>query len=296
MLFLAGARGSKNFRRRKYKVKFDFTTVRTWVLPILRRVDVGDYPTKIGRIVGLSKQHVHYYLKKLERCKLVRRDKRTNVVFYELTREGKNLLTSCEGRVFPAELYRLDKCQVGFLIRREGLLPEGFRCVEMVNWTALLGLEQGVYVRHTTRSWIVHVEVVRGKDPGEVYGLALNLANRVADALRVKYGCVLAEGKFVAGELAVEDPVANLFGRYFTVRTGKRKIDHSWNVGELEHLQKDAVIAYLQMPEKVQQIEKRVEALGLSVERLAGALGKLFSLEDEPELEPGQRSMKDYVS
>ena len=232
MLFLAGALGSKNFRRRKYKVKFDFTTVRTWVLPILRRVDVGDYPTKIGRIVGLSKQHVHYYLKKLERCKLVRRDKRTNVVFYEVTREGKNLLTSCEGRVFPAELYRLDKCQVGFLIRREGLLPEGFRCVEMVNWTALLGLEQGVYVRHTTRSWIVHVEVVRGKDPGEVYGLALNLANRVADALRVKYGCVLAQGKFVAGELAVEDPVANLFGRYFTVRTSKRKIDHSWNVGE----------------------------------------------------------------
>jgi DNA-binding transcriptional ArsR family regulator len=297
VLFLAEALGSKNFRRQKYKVKFDFTTVRTWVLPILRRVDVGDYPTKIGRIVGLSKQHVHYYLKKLERCKLVRREKRTNVVFYELTREGKNLLTSCEGRVFPAELYRLDKCQVGFEIRREGLLPEGFRCVEMVNWTALLGLELGVWVRHTSRSWIVHVEVVRGKDPGEVYGLALNLANRVADSLRIKYGCVLAQGKFVAGELAVEDPVANLFGRYFTVRTSKRKIDHSWNVGELEHLQKDAVIEYLQMPERVKKLEGQVEAVNANLGELLGVLRKLVNLESMGEPVPeGQRSLQTYVS
>jgi DNA-binding transcriptional ArsR family regulator len=294
---LAGARGSKNFRRRKYKVKFDFTGIRTWVLPILRRVDVGDYPTKIGRIVGLSKQHVHYYLKKLERCKLVRREKRTNVVFYELTREGKNLLTSCEGRVFPAELYRLDKCQVGFEIRREGLLPEGFRRVEMVNWTALLGLELGTWVRHTSRSWIVHVEVVRGKNPGEVYGFALNLANRVADALRMKYGCVLGQGKFVAGELAVEDPVANLFGRYFSVRTSKRKIDHSWNVGELEHLQKDAVIEYLQMPERVKKLEGQVEAVNVNLEELVGVLRKLANLEGTEQPVPkNQRSKQDYVS
>ena len=112
MLILARARGSKNFRSSKYKVKFDFTTVRTWVLPILRRVQAGDYPAKIGRLVGLSRQNVYYYLKKLESCRLVRREKRSSVVFYELTGEGTNLLRSCEGVVFPGELYRLDKCQV----------------------------------------------------------------------------------------------------------------------------------------------------------------------------------------
>jgi hypothetical protein len=61
----------------------------------------------------------------------------------------------------------------------------------------------------------------------------MNLANRVRAALMGKYGCVLGEGRVVSGELAVEDPVASLFGRYFTVRTPRRKIDHSWNVGEL---------------------------------------------------------------
>lgn len=276
---------------RKYNVKFDTCIVRRWVLPILRRIEVGDYPTKIGRIVGLSRQHVYYYVKKLERCKLVKREKRSSVVFYELTREGKNLVQSCEGRVFPGELYRLDKCQVGFGILREGVLPLDFRRVEMVNWTALLGLELGVKVRHTSRSWLVHVEVVRGRGPAEVYGSALNLANRVADALRIKYGCVLAEGKFVAGELAVEDPVASLFGRYFTVSTPKRKIDHSWNVGELEHLQKDSVIDYLQMPERVKGIEAKLDRLTAVLERLLNPEGVA-----DPAGAVGQRGLGDYVS
>ena len=276
---------------RMYNVKFDTCIVRRWVLPILRRIDVGDYPTKIGRIVGLSRQHVYYYVKKLERCKLVKREKRSSVVFYELTGEGKSLVQSCEGRVFPGELYRLDKCQVGFGILREGVLPLDFRRVEMVNWTALLGLELGVKVRHTSRSWIVHVEVVRGRGPAEVYGSALNLANRVAASLASKYGCVLTEGKFVAGELAVEDPVASLFGRYFTVSTPKRKIDHSWKVGELEHLQKDSVIDYLQMPERVKSVEAKLDRLAAVLERLLNPEG----LADPARVE-GQRGLGDYVS
>jgi hypothetical protein len=247
--------GSKKVLRSKYKVKFytkrksrvqfGTSTVRMWVLPLLMRIDVGDYPTKAGRIIGLSRQHVWYYIRKLERCRLIRREKRSNAVFYELTPESKNLLTLCEGRVFPARLYRFDKCQVAYEIVVEGRYPRGFKPVEMTNWTALLGTELGVKVRRTTRSWIVHVEVIRGRNPVEVANLALNLAGRVADALRSKYGCVLGDAKIVAGEMAVEDPVATIFGRYFTVRTDKRKIDHSWSVGELEHVQKDAVIEYL---------------------------------------------------
>jgi len=297
---LAGARRCTNNASRMYNVKFDTCTVRRWVLPILRRVQAGDYPTKIGRIVGLSRQHVHYYLKKLAKCKLVRRDKRTNVVFYELTGTGTNLLRSCEGVVFPGELYRLDKCQVGFGVRVEGVYPErDFARVEMVNWTALLGTELGVRVRHTSRSWIVHVEVIRGRGPAEVYGLAMNVANRVARALCSKYGCMLEEGRFVAGELAVEDPVATLFGRYFAVSTPKRKVDHSWNVGELEHLQKDAVIEYLQMPERVKDLGSRLELIEASLAKIAGALERIVGVGPEVAIGPqveSQRSLSDYVT
>jgi DNA-binding MarR family transcriptional regulator len=157
-----GNAASKNVCSLKSRVKFDTKTVRSWVLPLLMRIGVGDYPTKAGRIIGLSRQHTWYYIRKLEGCGLIRRDKRSNVVFYELTAESQNLLASCEGTIFPARLYRFDKCQVAYEIIATGLAPADFMRVEMTNWTALLGTELGVRVRKTTRSWIVHVEVIRG--------------------------------------------------------------------------------------------------------------------------------------
>jgi len=288
--FLGRLSGSKNLCGSKYKVKFDTKTVRTWVLPLLMRIGAGDYPTKAGRIIGLSRQHTWYYVRKLEECRLIRREKRSNAVFYELTEESKNLLTLCEGTVFPARLYRFDKCQVAYEIIAGGLVPENFKKVEMVNWTALLGTELGVKVRKTSRSWIVHVEVIRGRNPIEVTNLAMNLANRVRDGLVSKYGCVLGEGRVVAGEMAVEDPVASLFGRYFTVRTDKRKIDHSWSIGELEHLQRDAVIEYLQMPERVKNVECQIGALRGDLSKLTEALSRLCNLdgEEQPAASRGQ--------
>ena len=287
---------SKKVYSPKSRVKFDTKTVRTWVLPLLMRIGVGDYPTKAGRIIGLSRQHTWYYVQKLEKCRLIRREKRSNVVFYELTEESKNLLTLCEGTVFPARLYRFDKCQVAYEIIADGLVPENFKKVEMINWTALLGTELGVRVRKTTRSWIIHVEVIRGRNPIEATNLAMNLANRVRDALVSKYGCVLGEGKIVAGEMAVEDPVASLFGRYFTVRTDKRKIDHSWSIGELEHLQRDSVIEYLQMPERVRNIKFKVGALRGELSKLATALSKIENLRNADELiESMNKADREYV-
>jgi DNA-binding MarR family transcriptional regulator len=266
---------STNVCSPKSRVKFDTKTFRRWVLPLLIRIGKGEYPTEAGRNIKLSRQHTWYYVKKLEDCNLIRREKRSNVVFYELTSESKRLLASCEGTVFPAPLYRFDKCQVAYEIIADGLVPVNFRKVEMTNWTALLGTELGVKVRKTTRSWIVHVEALRGRNPVEVANLAMNLANRVCNALVSKYGCVLGEGKIVGGEMAHEDPVASLFGRYFTVRSDRRKIDHSWNLGELEHTQRDAVIEYLQMPERVKKVEIEIEAVRCNIVMINGALQKI---------------------
>jgi hypothetical protein len=199
-------------------------------------------------------------------------------LFYLLTEESQKLLRSCEGTVFPAELYRFDKCQVSYEILSEGRYPKGsFRPVDMVNWTALLGTELGVKVKHTPRSWIVHVEVIQGRNAIEVTNLAMNLANRVCNALCSKYGCVLSEGKVIAGEIAHEDPIASLFGQYFTVRANNRKIDHSWGPGELEHTQRDAVVSYLQMPEGVKKIEVEVLAVRGEVARLRVEIAGLRS-------------------
>jgi len=279
---LAKARRSKNLRPELSKVKFDFSTVRTRIIPILRRVEVEDYPAKIGRVYGWSRQHVCYYLRKLEKCGLVRRRVRSRAVFYQLTSRGKTFLESCENVVFGSGVYRLDRCQVRFGIVSEGCLPSDFRRVEMVNWTALLGLEQGVKVRHTSRSWIVHVETLYGKHPGELFVLAKNLADQVANSLMVKYGCRLTDGEVCRGyELKVDDPVAKLLARYFCVSTPERKIDHSPGVsqGELEHFGRDAAVEYLLMPERVKKLEGQVQALHVDFEELTGTIRKLLNVE-----------------
>jgi hypothetical protein len=87
----------------------------------------------------------------------------------------------------------------------------------MQNWAAFLGLEQGVKVRKTTTSWIVHVETLYGRSPGALVTLTKNLADRIAKGLISKYGCVLGEGQINKRyELGVDDPVANLLNRCFT--------------------------------------------------------------------------------
>ena len=202
--------------------------------------------------------------------------------------------------VFGSGVYRLDRCMVRFGIVAEGCLPVDFRRVEMVNWTALLGLEQGVYVRHTTRSWIVHVETLYGKHPGELFGLAKNLADRVAKSLMLKYGCQLGEGEVCRGyELKVDDPVAKFLARYFCVSTPQRKIDHSPGVseGELEHLSRDAAIEYLLMPERVKKLEGQLLVVADNLEKLTAALGRLVNVDDaqSQQVGEGQQKMDGYV-
>ena len=274
---------SQNFSRSKSKVKFDFSKVWTRVIPILKRVQVGDWGAKIARIYGWKKQDVAYYLKKLEKCGLIRRDKRSSSVAWKLTVKGQTFLESCEGVLFSSGIFRLEKCQFRYVIVREGLLPSDFKRVEMINWTALLGMEQGVKVRHTSRSWIVHVETLYGKSPGELINLAKNLADRVSKGLMVKYSCILADGELLRGyELALDDPVAQLLSRYFCVSLpGRARMDHSPGEleGEIDFAHKDFAIQYLLVPEKVGNLERQVSNIGADLEKINDALQRLPNLE-----------------
>lgn len=263
---------SQNFSRSKSKVKFDFCTVRTRVIPILKGIEVKMYPAKIGRARGWKKQHVAYYVHKLEKAGLIRRLKRSSFVDYELTERDQNFLISCEGVLFSSGVFRLHRCFFKFPILREGVYPLGdFRRVEMQNWTALLGLEQGVKVRKTTGSWIVHVETLYGRSPGELVTRAKNLADRVSMGLMSKYGCVLGQGMINRRhELGVDDPAAQLLNQYFTVSTPNRVIDDSpgEDEGEIDHLGRDAAVEYLLMPERVKKVEGKLDILCSDLETM----------------------------
>jgi len=59
---------SQNFALSKSKVKFDFSTVRTRVIPILKGIEVKMYPAKIGRARDFNNTDKHCWLNYLSSC------------------------------------------------------------------------------------------------------------------------------------------------------------------------------------------------------------------------------------
>jgi DNA-binding MarR family transcriptional regulator len=245
----------------------------------MKDLAAGMYPSKIARVRGWSKQHVDYYVRKLEQASLIRKEKRSNISIWEVTEKGQNFLGSCERELTFDGVMRLHRCFFKYPILREGVYPAGnFRNVEMQNWTALLGIEKGVKVRKTTTSWIVHVETLFGRSPVELGNLAKGLADRVAVSLSAKYGVVLGEGVInPRHEYGVSDPVAKLLNRYFCVSTPKRVIDDSPGLdeGELDHLGQDAVIEYVLMPERVKKVDVQADYMVDQLRRVERELGVL---------------------
>ncbi len=75
--------------------------------------------------------------------------------------------------------------------------------------------------------------------------------------------------------------MTTLFGRYFSVRTDRRKIDHRWNTRELEHLQRDAVIDFLLMPERIRNVEREIMSLREDVSAILATLEKVLEVQKD---------------
>ena len=232
------------------KVKFYNWSVRTRLVPILKLID-ENYPTKVARLLGMSRQHVHYYLKKLEKAGLVKRVGPRWPAFYETTEKCKKFLTGCEG-LTPSFVFRLHNCVFKYPILQEPAVLVDWRRVEKMNWSALIGSELGLTVEQTTRHVLVYCDVVVGRDPNELLLLAKDEADRVAAHLRLKYGIRLGEGQLARKvHFGVYDPVAKLVSRYWQVSDDVAKVDESEGFGEIDWLSAEAAKDYLLMPQNV---------------------------------------------
>ena len=107
--------------------------------------------------------------------------------------------------------------------------------------------------------------------------------------------------------MAIDDPVARLLSRYFTISTPKRKMDHSPGEleGEIDHLSRDAAVEYLLMPERVKKLGGQILGLSTQVEdlqsdlvQLKQILSKLGTLEEpdkKREVEPVRDESRGYI-
>jgi len=248
----------------------------------------------------MSRQHVHYYLKKLEKAGLVKRVGPRWPAFYETTERCKKFLTGCEG-LAPGFVFRLHNCVFKYPVLEESVQPVDWRRVEKMNWSALIGSELGLTVEQTTRHVLVYCDVVEGRDPSELLLLAKDEADRVAAHLRLKYGVRLGDGRLARKvHLGVYDPVAALVSRYWQVSDDIAKVDESEGFGEVDWLSIEAAKEYLLMPGNVKrlvQIQERfadgmrehlrlIESLQAVAEKMDRVIEKLSSKATNSEESP----------
>ena len=256
------------------KKRFNTKSVGLRLVPILKMLESGNYPAKIARMLGMSKPHVSYYIRKMRQAGLVRRRNVKWPAFYVVTEKGKKFLTTCNV-LSPEYVFRLHRCGFKYPILRNSKVILDWREVPKAcgHWTSLIGDEGGVKVERTTRHVIVWCESISGRDPDELLLRAKGLADRVAASLCVKYGFRLGEGRLVPKKhIGVYDPVAELLSRRFEVSDDVGKIDRSEGLGEIDWFSAKAAKDYLLMPGRLENLEKRIEVLHGDVQELVSVL------------------------
>jgi len=261
------------------KKRFNTRSVGLRLVPILKMLEAGNYPAKIARLLGMSKPHVSYYIRKMRRAGLVRRRNVKWPAFYVVTEKGKKFLTRCK-LLEPGFLFRLHRCGFKYPILRDAAVPVDWRRVPKAcgHWTALIGDEGGVKVEKTTRHVIVWCESISGRDPDELLLRAKSLADRVAASLVAKYGFQLGEGRLVPKKhIGVYDPAAELLSRRFEISDDVGKIDRSEGLGEIDWFSAKAAKDYLLMPSRVESLEQQVAGLQGQIQELVQVLKEAFA-------------------
>ena len=131
------------------------------VIAILRGLKDGDYPSLIARQLGLERNLIHYYVKKLERLDYIKKQEsvegyrvktRGAITLFHLTQKGSKFLEGIEKRAFSSKV-RLHNCYWLYPILRQPEIKIDWRRVELHNWGQLIGRELGLTVRKTQIAW-----------------------------------------------------------------------------------------------------------------------------------------------
>ena len=253
-------------------IKFRRQTL-TLIRLILKLLDQGQYPARIGRIVGRSRATIHYHVKRLKKMGYIELKSRDAITIYRVTQAGKSFLVGIESRVWRGRVLRLHNVYFKYPVLRQPLVPVVWRKVELTNWTQLVGTELGFRVRKNPRSVEVIAKVVEGKDPYELLLRARDEADRVAAHLESKFGMQLGRPRLSRRpHFGIYDRVAGSYSKYFQLSDDVAKIDESEGQGEIDWLDPEHAKEYLLMPGRVQQLERTVGEVNRRLQSLESGL------------------------
>jgi len=239
------------------------------VISVLRALRDGLYPSQIARQLGVKRNLIHYYIKKLEKLGFIEKQKsvvngrvktRGAITLYYLTENGSRFLAEIEKEVFCRWL-RLHNCYWLFPIVEQPRIEIDWRRVELHNWGQLIGRELGLTVRKNPNSIEVVSSVLYGKDAYALLFRSRDEAERLASHLEQKFGMKLGRPRLSRKpHFGVYDPLASKWAENFQLSTKYGKIDESEGYGEIDWTDPVSATNYLSMPNRLERIEKSLEA------------------------------------
>lgn len=253
---------------------------------IFTLIDEGYYPAKISRILGISKQLLNYWLKRLVRLGYLEKGVRTSVVFYHLTDLGKEMLlmlseskktlTGCEA----GPRVRLHNVSFKFRIIKDADIPIDWRKVEMQNWGRLIGSVYDVTVEKTTKHLIVYPKIRTERDPYVALLKAYEEAIRVAKSIENRFGLILGLPELNRKpHFGFKDPIADKLSEYQeTTLSDIGRIDQSPGEGEIEFFDPSTAADYIAMPNRVKRIEEKINKLEETLERISNSLERVSAM------------------
>ena len=277
---------SKKFSKSKSKFyEKSFTSI----YRILVSINKGMYLSQMARKLGMSKQNVAYYLKKLEKEGYIQTEIRTSAKFYTLTEKGKEFLKKLRIKLTKSQKFslptteevRLHNLAIKFPILEDNPNFNWQRAnPNLKNWLEKYQtLDQyGITLKKTTKHIIVYIHQFYAKDYSEWLNKLLVRIALVDRYLRdngikidIFNGKVISQHIAITMNKQIEDSLKRIVGKKITasINLGRKAksvypsdlkakawIDYSLGRMELESNDMEYIENFMLMPERVARFEK----------------------------------------
>ena len=210
-----------------------------------------------------------YYVTKAKKQGYLKEVTRDAFAIIELTQAGKNLLDRYTQKHISIPICRLENIQFKAKVTQMPTVPVDWKKIELHNWVQYTSQIDGIHVRlnaGTVPTLVLLPSPVEGDDPFQLYTViviaCVNVISELHDRLGLRVGSLELGSR---GEWLVYDPVAKSFcknnghGQITYDGIGKVNASPPRHIGEFEFNDPRALIDYLAMPKRLQNIEKMLE-------------------------------------
>ncbi len=235
---------------------------------ILFLLKEGNYPRKIAKKLAIPQGTLYRWMKKLEQAGMIKKEKRTSCNIYKINQSLHNLSHFTSGSSNTPYQYknllRLHNIAFKYPILRNCAIPFN-KEVKLKSTSLYYWKLKGNTICKTNKNLIIHPKVLMGRNAHQLEQDARSEAEKLANFITTHY----PELKLGAPTISrkphhgIKDPVAQKIAPQMQISTDIAKIDASppEDIGEIDWLNPTSADNYLKMPDRIADLEGKIDAL-----------------------------------